>query len=77
MIFELFFKLFFGKILTLGLKYDILTMRHILILPMLRSDICKNVYSRLNIGKCVATLRDAFLSVFLNETRFFVIGRVK
>lgn len=26
------------------------------------------------LGKCVATLRGAFFGVFLNETRFFIIG---
>lgn len=41
---------------------------------MLRSYICKNVYSRLNIGKCVATLRDTFFGVFLSGTRFFCWG---
>ena len=46
-------------------------MRHILISLILRSGIGKNTHSRLNIRKCVATLRGAFFGVFLNEARFF------
>lgn len=39
---------------------------------MLRSDIGKNVHSRLNIRICVATLIGMFFGVFLNGTRFFI-----
>lgn len=39
---------------------------------MLRSIIGKNVHSRLNIRKCVATLKGAFFGMLLNGTRVFL-----
>lgn len=42
---------------------------------MLRSCICKNVLSHLNIRKCVATLRDMFSACFSMKHAFLIITK--
>lgn len=62
------------KVLIFFFKYVILFVLHILIILERRMLLLKTHSLTFRVERCVATLRDAFLSVFLNGTRFFIVA---